>query len=128
MNFCNSVGNANRCECVTASENVFAYFFNGAGNINRSQRASAKSIPADVLPKILVAGDNAGTLTKAGSEMIDGLLPEGIPFAPPEGDGGTGMIATNAVAPRTGNVSAGTSIFAMVVTEKPLENVYAVYF
>ena len=89
--------------------------------------ADEKKIPwnlTDVLPKILVAGDNAGTLTKAGSEMIDGLLPEGIPFAPPEGDGGTGMIATNAVAPRTGNVSAGTSIFAMVVTEKPLENVY----
>lgn len=89
--------------------------------------ADEKKIPwnlTDVLPKILVAGDNAGTLTEAGSEMIDGLLPAGIPFAPPEGDGGTGMIATNAVAPRTGNVSAGTSIFAMVVTEKPLENVY----
>ena len=89
--------------------------------------AEEKKIPwklTEVLPKILVAGDNAGCLTKEGSEMIDGLLPEGIPFAPPEGDGGTGMIATNAVAPRTGNVSAGTSIFAMVVMEKPLENVY----
>ena len=78
----------------------------------------------DLLPKVLVAGEDAGTLTESGSALLDGLLPAGIPFAPAEGDAGTGMTATNAVAPRTGNVSAGTSIFSMVVLEKPLEKVY----
>ena len=78
----------------------------------------------DLLPSVLVAGEEAGTLTEAGSALLDGLLPAGIPFAPAEGDAGTGMTATNAVAPRTGNVSAGTSIFSMVVLEKPLERVY----
>ena len=78
----------------------------------------------DLLPKVLVAGENAGALTEAGSALLDGLLSAGIPFAPAEGDAGTGMTATNAVAPRTGNVSAGTSIFSMVVLERPLEKVY----
>ena len=78
----------------------------------------------DILPKVLVAGENAGALTKEGSARLGNLLPEGIPFAPPEGDAGTGMTATNAVAKRTGNISAGTSIFSMVVLEKPLKNVY----
>ena len=78
----------------------------------------------DLLPKVLVAGQDAGRLTQAGSDLLDGLFPAGIPFAPPEGDAGTGMTATNAVAPRTGNVSAGTSIFSMVVLEHPLEKVY----
>ncbi len=78
----------------------------------------------DILPKVLTAGENAGCLTEAGTRRIDGLLPVGTPFAPPEGDAGTGMVATNAVAARTGNVSAGTSIFAMVVLEKPLSQVY----
>jgi len=80
----------------------------------------------DVLPKILLAGENAGTLTEEGAKLLDpnGRLQSGIPFAPPEGDAGTGMVATNAVSPRTGNVSAGTSIFAMVVLEKDLVNVY----
>jgi len=78
----------------------------------------------DLLPKVLVAGQDAGKLTEAGSALLDGLLPAGVPFAPAEGDAGTGMTATNAVAPRTGNVSAGTSIFAMVVLEKPLKKVY----
>ena len=77
-----------------------------------------------VLPRVLTAGQAAGRLTQDGSAFIDGLLPAGIPFCPPEGDAGTGMTATNAVAPRTGNVSAGTSIFAMVVLEKPLSKVY----
>jgi len=71
-----------------------------------------------------VAGEHAGSLTEAGSALVDGLLAPGIPFAPPEGDGPTGMTATNAVAPRTGNVSAGTSIFSMVVLEQPLKHVY----
>ena len=78
----------------------------------------------DILPAVLVAGDNAGTLTESGAAMLDNLLTPGIPFAPAEGDAGTGMTATNAVAPRTGNVSAGTSIFSMVVLERPLEKVY----
>ena len=77
-----------------------------------------------VLPKVLMAGQAAGKLTQVGRTFLEGLLPAGIPFCPPEGDAGTGMTATNAVAPRTGNVSAGTSIFAMVVLEKPLSKVY----
>ena len=77
-----------------------------------------------VLPRVLTAGETAGALTEAGSDYLGGLLPAGIPFCPPEGDAGTGMAATNAVAPRTGNVSAGTSIFSMVVLEKPLSKVY----
>ena len=78
----------------------------------------------DLLPRVLAAGEDAGALTEAGAALLDGLLPAGVPFAPAEGDAGTGMTATNAVAPRTGNVSAGTSIFSMVVLEKPLEKVY----
>ncbi len=79
---------------------------------------------SDVLPGVLMAGEKAGALTEHGAAMLDDLLPVGIPFAPAEGDAGTGMTATNAVAPRTGNVSAGTSIFSMVVLERPLEHVY----
>ena len=78
----------------------------------------------DILPDVLPAGADAGALTEEGFRMLDGLLPAGVPFAPAEGDAGTGMTATNAVAPRTGNVSAGTSIFSMVVLERPLEKVY----
>lgn len=78
----------------------------------------------DLLPKVLAAGEKAGELTPEGAKRLDGLLTPGIPFAPAEGDAGTGMTATNAVAPRTGNVSAGTSVFSMVVLEKPLEKVY----
>ena len=77
-----------------------------------------------VLPEVRTAGQSAGLLTPSGSEYLDGLLPAGIPLCPPEGDAGTGMTATNAVAPRTGNVSAGTSIFAMAVLEKPLSKLY----
>ena len=78
----------------------------------------------EVLPKVLVAGQEAGRLTESGAAMLDGLLAPGILFAPAEGDAGTGMTATNAVAPRTGNVSAGTSIFSMVVLEHPLKAVH----
>lgn len=79
-----------------------------------------------VLPKVLLAGDNAGKLTERGAKLLDvsGNLLSGIPMAPPEGDAGTGMVATNAIAVRTGNISAGTSIFSMVVLEKPLSKVY----
>ncbi|OOB80284.1 MAG: ATPase [Epulopiscium sp. Nuni2H_MBin003] len=80
----------------------------------------------EIMPKILVAGENAGTLNKAGAKMLDesGNLQAGIPMCPPEGDGGTGMVATNSVAVRTGNVSAGTSVFAMIVLEKALSKPY----
>jgi len=80
----------------------------------------------DILPKILPAGETVGSLTADGAKLLDvsGKLQAGIPFAPPEGDAGTGMVATNAVRPTTGNVSAGTSIFAMVVLENDLANVY----
>ncbi|HEY8391106.1 MAG TPA: FGGY-family carbohydrate kinase [Capillibacterium sp.] len=80
----------------------------------------------DILPKVLTAGENAGYLTAEGAKLLDptGTLQPGIPLCPPEGDAGTGMVATNSVAPRTGNVSAGTSIFAMVVLEKELSKVY----
>lgn len=80
----------------------------------------------DVLPKVLVAGDNAGTLTKEGALFLDadGEFSAGVPFAPCEGDAGTGMTATNSVREKTGNISAGTSIFAMVVLEKNLSKVY----
>jgi sugar (pentulose or hexulose) kinase len=76
-----------------------------------------------LLPEVLVAGRTAGTLTDAGATLLDpsGRLRPGIPFCPPEGDAGTGMVATGAVAPRSGNVSAGTSIFAMVVLDRPLD-------
>ena len=78
----------------------------------------------DLLPKVLLADQDAGALTESGAALLGGLLSPGIPFAPAEGDAGTGMTATNAVAPRTGNVSAGTSIFSSVVLEKPLSKVY----
>ena len=78
----------------------------------------------ELLPKVLVAGENAGKLHEEGKKRLNGLLKEGLPFAPPEGDAGTGMVSTNAVAPRTGNVSAGTSIFTMVVLEQPLQKMY----
>ena len=80
----------------------------------------------EILPKVMVAGQNAGTLTEEGAKLLDvsGQLEAGVPLCPPEGDAGTGMVATNSVAVSTGNVSAGTSVFAMVVMEKNLENVY----
>ena len=79
----------------------------------------------DILPKVLAAGEAAGNLTEEGARLLDDSksLKAGIPVAPPEGDAGTGMAATNSVAKRTGNVSAGTSVFAMVVLEKELKKV-----
>ena len=80
----------------------------------------------EILPEVLVAGVAAGTLTADGAALLDptGALQPGAVLCPPEGDAGTGMVATCSVAPRTGNVSAGTSIFAMVVLERPLESVH----
>lgn len=79
-----------------------------------------------LLPQVLVAGEDAGTLTEEGAKLLDptGRLQPGIPVCPPEGDAGTGMAATNSVAVRTGNVSAGTSVFAMFVLEKALSRYY----
>ena len=80
----------------------------------------------ELLPKVLVAGETAGTLTEEGAKLLDvtGELEAGIPVCPPEGDAGTGMVATNSVRQRTGNVSAGTSVFAMLVLEKELSTRY----
>ncbi len=81
----------------------------------------------DILPEVLVAGTKAGELTEAGAQLLDitGQLKPGIPLCPPEGDAGTGMVATNSVSVRTGNVSAGTSVFAMIVLEKELSRTYS---
>lgn len=81
---------------------------------------------ADIMPRVLTAGMDAGVLTDEGARLLDvsGKLCAGIPLCPPEGDAGTGMAATNSVARRTGNVSAGTSVFAMVVLEQELTKVY----
>lgn len=80
----------------------------------------------NILPKVLVAGQTAGFLTEKGARLLDptGTLQPGAPMCPPEGDVGTGMVATNSVAPRTGNVSAGTSSFLMVVLERALEKLH----
>ena len=80
----------------------------------------------DILPKVLATGENAGVLTEQGAKLLDpaGEFKAGAPLCPPEGDAGTGMVATNSISERTGNVSAGTSIFAMIVLEKPLSKVY----
>lgn len=90
---------------------------------------ASKNLPwklEDIMPKVLVAGENAGVLTEEGAKLLDvtGQLKPGIPLCPPEGDAGTGMVATNSIAKRTGNVSAGTSVFAMVVLEKELSKAY----
>lgn len=94
-----------------------------------NKQIEAENIPwklQDLLPKVLLAGDAAGVLTQEGARLLDptGQLPAGIPLCPPEGDAETGMVATNSVAARTGNVSAGTSVFAMIVLERPLSKLY----
>ncbi|OAT80969.1 ATPase [Bacillus sp. MKU004] len=80
----------------------------------------------DILPKVFLAGEEAGELTDMGAKFLDRSenLQPGIPFCPPEGDAGTGMVATNSVKKRTGNISVGTSVFAMIVLEKELSKVY----
>ena len=79
-----------------------------------------------ILPEVLSAGDDAGILSAEGAKLldVDGDLESGIPMCPPEGDAGTGMVATNSVAVETGNISAGTSVFAMVVLEKDLKKAH----
>ena len=80
----------------------------------------------NIMPEVMVAGQDAGVLTEEGAKLLDvsGTLKAGIPMCPPEGDAGTGMVATNSVRQRTGNVSAGTSVFAMIVLEKALSKPY----
>jgi sugar (pentulose or hexulose) kinase len=96
--------------------------------VRRFDELAGGRIPpiVDLLPEVVVAGRAAGELTASGAALLDptGALQSGILVCPPEGDAGTGMVATNAVAPRTGNVSAGTSIFAMVVLERPLRSLH----
>ena len=94
-----------------------------------NRQIAATGIPwrlQEILPAVLPAGENAGTLTAAGAALLDptGQLQAGIPLCPAEGDADTGMVATNSVAERTGNVSAGTSVFAMIVLEKALSKLY----
>ncbi len=94
-----------------------------------NEQIKAEKLPwklQDILPKVLVAGEDAGVLSAEGARLLDptGQLPAGIPLCPPEGDAGTGMVATNSIAERTGNVSAGTSVFAMIVLEKALSKLY----
>lgn len=80
----------------------------------------------EILPEVLSAGEDAGTLTEAGAKLLDvgGDLQAGIPMCPPEGDAGTGMVATNSVAVETGNISAGTSVFAMIVLKENMKNLH----
>lgn len=94
-----------------------------------NERIAANRYPwqlEDILPKVYLSGEQAGELTAAGAGILDpdGDLQPGIPLCPPEGDAGTGMVATNSVRKRTGNVSVGTSVFAMIVLEKELSKVY----
>lgn len=94
-----------------------------------NEQLAAEGMPwklQDILPRVLVAGEAAGALSEEGARLLDpsGQLKAGIPLCPPEGDAGTGMVATNSVAERTGNVSAGTSVFAMIVLERPLSKLY----
>lgn len=91
-----------------------------------SAKSGFEQPAASILPRVLCAGDAAGTLTEKGARLLDasGKLEAGIPLCPPEGDAGTGMAATNSVRVRTGNVSAGTSVFSMVVLEKELSKPY----
>lgn len=105
------------------------------GDFNDKMIAEFDSLVADknfswklreIMPKVLTAGEKAGELTPEGAKLLDptGKLQAGALLCPPEGDAGTGMVATNSVAKRTGNVSAGTSVFAMIVLEKELQKVY----
>ncbi|WP_438444120.1 xylulokinase [Gorillibacterium sp. sgz5001074] len=103
--------------------------FNGDMIKQFNDLTASRSLPwklEEILPQVLVAGESAGVLSEAGALLLDpaGELQAGILLCPPEGDAGTGMVATNSVAQRTGNVSAGTSVFAMVVLEKELSKVY----
>lgn len=105
----------------------YTYNKDFVSKFNNIDRVKSLGIEIEkILPKVLLAGDKAGNLTKAGAKLLDpeGDLKEGIALCPPEGDAGTGMIATNAVKENTGNISIGTSIFSMVVLDHPLSDYY----
>lgn len=118
------IGEASGMFPIDANTNDYdETMLNKFNELIKDENLSFKNVK-DILPKVLLAGENAGYLSESGSKLIDNLLDSGIAFCPCEGDAGTGMSATNAVAPKTGNVSAGTSIFSMVVLEKPLKEVH----
>ena len=119
------VGEASGMFPVDAQTNAYDAKMGGAFNELLVAEGIAWKLD-DLLPTVLTAGENAGTLTAEGAKLLDptGQLQAGIPLCPPEGDAETGMVATNSVAVRTGNVSAGTSVFAMIVLEKALSKVY----
>ena len=103
--------------------------FNSGMREKFNELVAQKSIPwklEEILPQVLAAGEDAGVLTVEGAKLLDpsGELQAGISLCPPEGDAGTGMVATNSIAARTGNVSAGTSVFAMIVLEKALSKLH----
>jgi sugar (pentulose or hexulose) kinase len=111
------------------NEDMLDKFDNKIGLSVSSGQTGGREIPwriRDILPEVLTAGADAGALTPEGARWLDpsGALEPGAPACPPEGDAGTGMVATGAVAERTGNVSAGTSVFAMIVLEEALSKVY----
>ncbi len=107
-------------ETGSYSEKLLAKFSQLTQNTALSQKLS------DILPAIVPVGECAGTLTEKGALLLDptGTFKAGVPFCPAEGDAQTGMVATNSIAPRTGNVSAGTSIFAMIVLERELSRLH----
>jgi sugar (pentulose or hexulose) kinase len=119
------IGDASGMFPIDSQTNNFDARMTGLFNDRLKAAAVPWQLP-DILPQVLVAGEAAGVLTAEGVRLIDptGNLQAGIPLCPPEGDAGTGMVATNSVAERTGNVSAGTSVFAMIVLEKSLSKLH----
>ena len=119
------IGDAAGMFPIDSAANTYDKAMLAAFDRRAAEKGFHKSLEA-LLPQVLLAGEDAGTLTAEGAKLLDptGRLQPGIPVCPPEGDAGTGMAATNSVAVRTGNVSAGTSVFAMFVLEKALSRYY----
>ena len=119
------VGDASGMFPIDSTANTYDQAMLAAFDQRAAEKGFTKKMET-LLPQVLVAGEDAGTLTEEGAKLLDptGRLQPGIPVCPPEGDAGTGMAATNSVAVRTGNVSAGTSVFAMFVLEKALSRYY----
>ena len=113
-------------DCMDYDAKMLAQFDERVGSMGAFGAAGAGWALRDILPRVLAAGEAAGVLTAEGAKLLDptGQLEAGIPLCPPEGDAGTGMVATNSVAVRTGNVSAGTSVFAMIVMERALSRLH----
>ncbi len=119
------IGDASGMFPIDSTINNFDKSLLATSNKLLSEKGFTKPIES-IFPTVLVAGEKAGILTEQGAKLLDptGMFNAGIPLCPPEGDAGTGMVATNSVAQRTGNVSAGTSIFAMIVLEKALKKLH----